>query len=68
MFYLDMEWTWRVLQWSLPMLVRPTRESCAMRLGLLASLLQLRDVTVRLNTTSAREKKRLLEALNPLLI
>ena len=35
---------------------------------LAASLLQLRYITVQLNTTSAREKKRLLEALNPLLI
>ena len=35
---------------------------------LAASLLQLRDITVQLKTTSAREKKRLLEALNPLLI
>ena len=35
---------------------------------LAASLIQLRDTTVQLNTTSERERKRLLEALNPLLI
>jgi len=35
---------------------------------LAANLTQLRDTTVQLNTTSARERKRLLEALNPLLI
>ena len=35
---------------------------------LAANLIQLRDTKVQLNTTSERERKRLLEALNPLLI
>jgi len=35
---------------------------------LATSLIQLRDITVQLETTSTRERKRLLQALNPLLI